>query len=266
MNKRRIVTVSLIAIAYGAALPALGQRTIERQPAPAPVLQQNVPVQTLQAKPAAPALSAHELTHVLQQTQPPRGLTRDETRALNRVSERLRHKDRAAAKNEWESLLRSVAHRKADVDVDALVAYVLRQSYIDSSQQLKDYADKVRYFNEQKRAAREQTQELRKQKAELERSDDPTATVTVRRLSLSDNYDDSDRPVLKAPSSEMTADSVAEELQRVVVLANTAEENEQMAQMDLQDALQKRQQTLQMMSNMSKMLHDTAKNMIQNMR
>lgn len=40
----------------------------------------------------------------------------------------------------------------------------------------------------------------------------------------------------------------------------------QLANIDLQNALQKQQQTLQTMSNMSKRMHDTAKNMIQNMR
>jgi hypothetical protein len=40
----------------------------------------------------------------------------------------------------------------------------------------------------------------------------------------------------------------------------------QLANIDLQNSLQKQQQTLQTMSNVSKMLHDTAKAIIQNMR
>jgi hypothetical protein len=40
----------------------------------------------------------------------------------------------------------------------------------------------------------------------------------------------------------------------------------QLANIDLQNSLQKQQQTLQTMSNVSKMLHDTATSIIRNMR
>ncbi len=43
---------------------------------------------------------------------------------------------------------------------------------------------------------------------------------------------------------------------------NTAGDDSQLANVDLQNALQRQQQTLQMMSNMSKMLHDTAMSII----
>ena len=42
-------------------------------------------------------------------------------------------------------------------------------------------------------------------------------------------------------------------------------EDAQLANIDLQNQLQKQQQTLQTMSNVSKMLHDTAMNVIRNM-
>jgi hypothetical protein len=44
----------------------------------------------------------------------------------------------------------------------------------------------------------------------------------------------------------------------IVVLCNKADENAAMANLDLQNALQKQQQTLQTMSNVSKIMHDTA--------
>lgn len=46
----------------------------------------------------------------------------------------------------------------------------------------------------------------------------------------------------------------------------TAGDDAQLANIDLQNILQKQQQTLQTMSNVSKMLHDTAKAIIQNMK
>lgn len=47
---------------------------------------------------------------------------------------------------------------------------------------------------------------------------------------------------------------------------STVGDDAQLANIDLQNSLQKQQQTLQTMSNISKMLHDTAKSIIQNMR
>jgi len=47
---------------------------------------------------------------------------------------------------------------------------------------------------------------------------------------------------------------------------SSAGEDRQLFQMDLQDAMQKEAQAMQMLSNMLKMFHDTAKALIQNMR
>ena len=46
---------------------------------------------------------------------------------------------------------------------------------------------------------------------------------------------------------------------------NSVDDDAQLANVDLQNMLQKQQQTLQMMSNISKMLHDTAMAVIRKM-
>jgi len=60
----------------------------------------------------------------------------------------------------------------------------------------------------------------------------------------------------------------AEELQLLEALAfaETFKDMSQMDQMDLQDAMEKQARILQLMSNISKMVHDTLKGIIQNMR
>ena len=55
-------------------------------------------------------------------------------------------------------------------------------------------------------------------------------------------------------------------IQGLEELLNSVGDDAQLANVDLQNMLQKQQQTMQQMSNISKMLHDTAKAMIQNMR
>ena len=85
-------------------------------------------------------------------------------------------------------------------DVNGLVQWVLRESYAETTQDLRFYADKVKSFNDVKSAVREYLGEARP-------------------------------PV---------------------------GDDAQLANVDLQNALQKHQQVLQQMSNVSKMLHDTA--------
>lgn len=102
--------------------------------------------------------------------------------------------DAGALSRDWQ---RFVATRKPlAADINALIQWVLRESYLQSSEDLKSYAEKVKYFNAKKKALRQVPRSL--------------------------------------------------------------DDDAQLANVDLQNALQKQQQTLQMMSNISKMLHDTA--------
>jgi hypothetical protein len=100
------------------------------------------------------------------------------------------------------------------IDPNALVQHVLRESYQQSTEDLKLYAEKVRGFNDAKQAFREALEGLREGDAGK--------------------------------------------------LAGVGDDA-QLANVDLQNVLQKQQQTLQMMSNISKMLHDTAQAVIRKM-
>jgi chromosome segregation ATPase len=62
------------------------------------------------------------------------------------------------------------------------------------------------------------------------------------------------------------ADQVQVKLAELEETLNTVGDDAQLANVDLQNILQKQQQTLQMMSNVMKTLHDAAKSAIQNMK
>jgi hypothetical protein len=218
----------------------------------------------------APALDAESIHAIALQAAPPPGLTRAGNAGLRRVSERLRHKDRAAAEREWADVVESAARRddkhKDWINLAPFSHYVLHQAYLEPVDDLRDRAEKVRFYNEQKRVANEQRVRLETAQRELNRSATSRRSVTVRSLTLADEYKPGQRAVTLGPEEPVTVESVVEDLQKIVVLCNTAEENEQQANLDLQNALQKQQQTFQMMSNVSKMMHDTAKAIIQNMK
>ena len=127
----------------------------------------------------------------------------------------------SANQRQWTALIRELKarnHLHSSKDVHALVQWVMRQTYLENISSLKHYAAKVRAFNEQKRRLR---QEL----------------TRARQQSKSQGKD--------------YIDSLEQKL-------STVGDDAQLANIDLQNSSQKTQQTLQTMSNVSKMLHDTA--------
>jgi hypothetical protein len=128
-----------------------------------------------------------------------------------------------------------------------LVQYALRHAYVEADPELKSHADRARDAHEEAARQRERAEKLRE-------SDASAARAEHRRLRGTPG------------TGAQTADSVARELQKIVVLANSAQEEEEMAQVDLQNALQQQQRTSQLMSHMHKTLHDTAKAIINNIR
>jgi hypothetical protein len=207
-------------------------------------------------------LDAAAIRAIALQSAPPAGATRDERAALMRVSERLRHKDRQAAETEWAFLVERAARRddkhKDWIHIESWSHYVLGQAYLEPNEDLKHRAEKVRFYHAQNLAALERRAELDDAKRQLDRSAPSTQTVTVRRLTMSDSFQPGRSAVTFGETEPVTVESVADELQSAVVLCKLTEEQEQMANIDLQNALQKQQQTMQTMSNVSKMLHDTA--------
>lgn len=210
----------------------------------------------LGAAQAVPELDAAALSEIASATELPGNLRRAEQALLRRIPERLRHKDRAVAMEDWEQAVGMMRQRGVRPDVDALANWVLHQAYLESNRDLEFYADKVKFYNEQKEAAYASKAELERTQAALRRGN--ARAATMRSVVLAETYRPGVRAVSVGSPKPATVESVTKELQRITVLCNTADESSQMANVDLQNALQKQQQTLQTMSNVSKMLHDTA--------
>ena len=67
------------------------------------------------------------------------------------------------------------------------------------------------------------------------------------------------------PAATTSLEGVEAEIRKWEEKLNTIGDDAQLANVDLQNILQKQQQTLQMMSNISKMLYDTAQSVIRKM-
>jgi len=106
-------------------------------------------------------------------------------------------------------------------DVNDLVQWVLHESYVSSTEDLRSYAEKVKFFNDVKKQVRD---ELHGARGALGEVDSHIQDLEDKLASLGDDA--------------------------------------QLARIDLQNVLQMQQQALQMMTNVSKMMHDTASSLI----
>jgi len=170
-------------------------------------------------------------------------------------------------------------------DIDALVMLVMFDIWKSEEGDLKEMTNEMHKMNEAKQKQREYLEQLEKQKSSTEnkiRKEYKTTTTmsTTRKkvaepvliketakTSLSNiKYTKTPKlPAYKDPS-QMSTVELKQAINTTNVSLNTLEEIEQLNQLELQDAMQKRAQLLQLMSNISKMLHDTSEGIIQNLK
>ena len=148
------------------------------------------------------------------------------------------------------------------IDVNALVQHVLRDAYLENTQDLYFYASKVKFYNELKKGIRE---ELTKAREELANHAGKEATdpVEYSKSAFSTDYtgagSDGQPEILKSgDGTTETKEQLETYIKNLEEKLNSVGDDAQLANVDLQNMLQKQQQTMQMMSNISKMLHDTA--------
>jgi hypothetical protein len=154
-----------------------------------------------------------------------------------------------------------------------LVQQVLRDSYIETTEDLRMFAEKVKFFNDVKKQIREELKRARQvlaknsKKKDEDALDEPFTEGTIQDQWFGDATPTTgkDNPTAADGSATSTTAGTCKtkkELdtytQNLEDKLNTVGDDAQLANVDLQNCLQKQQQTLQMMSNISKMLYDTA--------
>lgn len=164
-----------------------------------------------------------------------------------------------SAEETFNSVFQSdeVKPESESMDIDSLVQWVLRESYTETTEDLRFYAEKVSFYNQLKNSIREELTAAREIFADNSDNDEelsaPYQTSTISNIPDSEfNVSISDGDTI---STKAELDSYIEQLETQL---NTVGDDAQLANVELQNMLQKQQQTMQMISNVSKMLHDTA--------
>ena len=157
-------------------------------------------------------------------------LTLSQGHKLSEVIDALRSGDNERAGTAWSGFIENQVNGGGAIDVAALVQLVLRDAYLSASEDLRFHAEKMRYFNQAKKQIR-----------------DAIAHAHAVQATLTE------------ASFKSRMEAHVRELEEKL---NSVGDDAQLANVDLQNVLQKQQQTLQMMSNISKMLFDTAQAVI----
>lgn len=206
----------------------------------------------------APATVVDETTDMvlavaMADTLPPRLTDKDRSR-LEKVVQDLRRGNVPQAEERWLRVVRETSTGAAPVDVEKMLHWVLRETYVENNKDLRFYADKVRYYNDQKQMVRDHLAEIRATAAETPRN----TKIEVERIELTKSYKPKKEPVQTRSTKKMKDQELASYMKEWEDKLATIGDDAQLANIDLQNQLQKQQQTLQTMSNVSKMLHDTA--------
>lgn len=160
---------------------------------------------------------------------------------LQKVVSQLKSGDLNDAKTEWTKSVGEMAAKGLPVDVKSLVNSVLRQAYVDTNEDLKNIADKVKNFNDMKK-------DIRGELGTIPGAGHQSAPIGSPSGSTASGGTDKQNP-----------DDLIKEWEEKL---QTLGDDSQLANIDLQNVLQKQQQTIQTLSNVSKMLHDTATSII----
>ena len=239
-----------------AAPPAPGKPVtpltgLSEQPAPLRSLQESPPSKLI---PPRPFTVNKETMDRLARTplEVPNALTGQEQQALREIAGQIKAHDTRSATNGWSALLTTLNRGNIPVDVNALTQFVLRESYLQSNKDLKDHADKVKRLNEEKKQCRREMADLGSGIADLKR----------KQLER--------RPVGKPPQPPdpyaVQLAALTKSLRQLEERCSKLNDDGQLANIDLQNAMQRQQQALQMISNISKTLHDTAMAIIANIK
>ncbi len=188
------------------------------------------------------------------------------------MTERTGSRERRSRKLEsrWAEFVSEVAANGGAVDPNALVQYVLRESYLETTEDLRFYAEKVRYYNAVKKRLREELARASAHRARYADRDPSAKIAAFPMIRFEARAGDDGSSCLEPASVEIDKAATLGRLDAYICdldrQLHTVGDDAQLATIDLQDAMQKRQQMLQMLSNILKKEHDTATAIISNMK
>jgi len=156
----------------------------------------------------------------------------------------------------WKAML--VGTNDRNLDINTLVQSVMRASYQQQEEDLNKLKDKVQHNNEVKKKIRDEQDRVRKAII-------TPGSAPIIRMNIAIGRG---TPTIISPQNGgivKTEQERQDYLRYLQDKLNAVGDDSQLANTELQSVLQKQQQLVQMMSNISKLLSDTAMNTVRKM-
>jgi len=148
----------------------------------------------------------------------------------------------------WKAML--VGANDRNLDINALVQSVMREAYLQQTEDLKKYKDKVQYFNETKKKIRDEQDKVRK--AKITPGSAPLFKMNITAGKGTPTIISSQNAGIVKTEQERQ-----DYLRYLQAKLTAVDDDSQLANVDLQNVMQKEQQLLDMISNTGKLLIDT---------
>jgi len=192
----------------------------------------------------------------------PRNLGGRDRRVLNAIVRDIRHKNLSSANKRWRLLVQGLATRGTSYDINAMIQWVIRQSYLETNKDLKYYAAKVKYFNELKKRLREEIADTRSRY-----NDASSWPLKVNRIvRLPRTYRPGATARFSRTTTMMTREQFAAYINELEKMFSTLRGTMSFFQMDLQQSNQAYIRILSTLSAMMKSQNDTLKSIIRNLK
>lgn len=188
----------------------------------------------------------------------------------------------AGTRSRWSRAVTDVYRTNPNVDIGALVQWVMRDAYLENTQAMRDHAQKVRFYNEEKKQIRARQKHLNQRSAELAAAD-PEADTThgglpaVKPQRVADpgpthqrdptilhQASKPNQPVARPERADVGA--ADPEIRRLEAELQTTGDDAQLSNVDLQNKVQKQQELVQILTQIAKQLHEAAMAVIRNMK
>lgn len=223
------------------------------------------------AEPAAatratpPAETRTVMRNVMLRVGEPLDVSPAERALLETLVAARRQGDEPGAEKAWTKVVAARWHRTSREDADALIAFVLQEAYLKESDALRTRTEELKEINEARTSLRRHIAEVRERIAARPGQVTRLSLKTVA-VSVSQKQKQKQKRVLAGKTKTMSIAEWEAYAAHREADARALAELIQMMQLDLQDALQEQQQSYQMLSNLSKSMHDTAKTVIEKMK
>ena len=163
----------------------------------------------------------------------------------------------SGAQDRWHKFVSDLATGGIPMDINAFIQHILRESYLEMTRDLQFFASKVRHFNNLKKKMRNHLKEIRSTYVKIQKYRSPQKTANINVVTCVPTRFSSKQKLVMT-RQKMNKRELENYIRSFEEELATLGEDAQLANIDLQNMLQKQQQTIQMMSNISKILHDTA--------